>query len=41
MKNAKSLVGVHTHTHTDSLSAIKIALFSVENNSKLEANKLV
>ena len=38
MKNAKSLVGVHT----DNLSASKIALFSVENKySKLKANKLV
>ena len=43
MKNAESLTTVHTHTHTDSLNAIKVALFSVEKNknSKLKANKLV
>ena len=43
MKNAKSLAGLHTHTHThtDNLDAIKVALFSVANNSKLKANKLV
>ena len=47
MRNAKNLDTVHTHTHTHThtinLSAISIALFSVEENkySKLKANKLV
>ena len=43
MINAKSLTTVHTHTHTDSLNAIEVALFSVVKNqySKSEANKLV
>ena len=43
MRNAKSLITVHTHTHTDNLDAIVVALFSVALNkySKLKANKLV
>ena len=41
MINAKSLAGVHTHTHTDSLNAIKVALFSVEkiNIANNKANR--
>ena len=43
MRNAESLTTVHTRTHTNSLNAIKLALFSVDKNKycKLKANKLV